>query len=269
MLYYIFLIHLIIFCTFLIKYNNVNKANSNWQFDEVYLINLKRRPDRLQQFMQKFNASDLKHNNILKFNAIDGSILDTEKIFISDVAKAEIKQIETTGFRTKHYQLTRGAIGCYLSHIQVWEHILDSKHNAVIIFEDDANVPVDIKQTIQENMRHIPENWDIVLFGFYCKDCIPGYKHNKVNRFILLHCYAINRNAVLKILKSNTLFPITQQIDSLISELSNILNIYSFEKNTVSQFGSRTDIQLPIYPNSKNSHERLLVSNKDVYKKKT
>ena len=268
MIYYVVLIHLIIFCIFLLKYNTVN-SNANWQFDEMYLINLKRRPDRLKKFMEKFNQSDLKNNNILKFNAIDGSILDINKIFISDVAKAEIKQIETTGFRTKHYQLTRGAIGCYLSHIQVWEHILDSKHNAAIIFEDDANVPVNIKQTIQNNMRYIPKNWDIVLFGYYCKDCKPGLKYNKVNRFILLHCYAINRNAVLKILKSNTLFPITQQIDSLISELSNILNIYTFEKNIVSQFGSRTDIQLPIYPNSKNSHDRMLVQNKDVYKKKT
>ena len=68
----------------------------------------------------------------------------------------------------------------------------------------------------------------------------------------------IKRNAVIKLLKTNTLFPITQQIDSLLSELSNILNIYAVDKHLIKQFGSRTDIQLPLLDNkSKHVDDRM------------
>lgn len=31
---------------------------------------------------------------------------------------------ETQGYRTKHYQLTRGSLGCYMSHLQLYQHII-------------------------------------------------------------------------------------------------------------------------------------------------
>lgn len=43
------------------------------------------------------------------------------------------------------------------------------------------------------------------------------------------------------------MFPITQQIDSYMSELSpEILNIYTVKNPIIHQNGSRTDIQMPI-----------------------
>ena len=47
-------------------------------------------------------------------------------------------------------------------------------------------------------------------------------------------------------MNSDTLFPITQQIDALMSELSSIINIYSLKNKIVPQFQSRTDIQAPM-----------------------
>jgi GR25 family glycosyltransferase involved in LPS biosynthesis len=227
--------------------SNIVKSQNKSKFDKTYLINLNRRPDRLERFMQTYMASDMKNISILKINGVDGSEIDVNKVPLSEVAKGELKQIETTGFRSKHYQLTRGAIGCYLSHVKVWRDIIENEHAHGLIFEDDVNVPVDINEKIQKSMKDIPKDWDIILFGFHCKDCQNMNNYRKVKRFILLHCYAISNTAIVKILKTKSLFPIQQQIDSYLSELSeDILNIYTVKNPIINQNGSRTDIQMPI-----------------------
>ena len=40
-------------------------------YDKVYLMNLKRRPDRLDNFLDHYKVSDIKHNKIIKFDVID------------------------------------------------------------------------------------------------------------------------------------------------------------------------------------------------------
>jgi hypothetical protein len=225
----------------------LNSKHDDPIFEKTYLINLDRRPDRLERFMKTFEKSDASKMQLTKISAVDGGELDIKKVPLSEVARGELKQIETTGFRSKHYQLTRGAIGCYLSHVKVWRDVVDNNHRHGLIFEDDVNVPSNIYAKMEKSMKHIPEDWDIILFGYHCKDCENMKGYRKVNRFILLHCYAISYSGIIKILKTNSLFPITQQIDSYLSELSeDILNIYTVPNPIIHQNGSRTDIQMPI-----------------------
>jgi collagen beta-1,O-galactosyltransferase len=228
-------------------------------FDKIYLINLKRRPDRYEKFKHQYSKSDMNHLLIQRIDGVDGSSLDIGKVPLSEGARAELKQITTTGFRSKHYQLTSGAIGCYLSHVKVWKDMMENNYKSVLIFEDDVNIPVNLMQQINKNMVYIPINWDIILFGFHCKVCVPQKDHRIVEKFILLHCYAIKNECVAKILKTDSLFPITQQIDSYLSELSGILNIYTVKNPIINQSGSRTDIQLPILKSGK-ENARLSVN---------
>jgi GR25 family glycosyltransferase involved in LPS biosynthesis len=221
-------------------------------FDEIYLINLKRRPDRLKTFLQKYRESDLSKYPLVKFDAVDGSLLDIDKVPLSELAKAELQQLQTTGFRTKHYQLTKGAIGCYLSHLKIWENILKNEYNSALIFEDDADIPHNILERIQNEMIHIPTDWDIVLLGYLCSQCYQHENYNKVERFMLTHCMLIKSSAIRKILATEVLLPITQQIDALLSELSSVINIYTVKDRIVRQFSSRTDIQAPL----KNKHSQ-------------
>lgn len=252
----IFVLLLLIMSYVLYTRSFVNKP----LFDEIFLINLKRRPDRLINFIDFYKKSDMKNFAVTKFDAIDGTQLDVDKVPLSELAKAELKQLESTGYRTKHYQLTKGAIGCYLSHVKIWETILNRDNDVALIFEDDAKVPEDINMLIKNEMEHIPKNWDIVLFGYLCTKCFKHEKYNEVERFMLTHCYIIKKSAISKIFNSNTLFPITQQIDALMSELSSLINIYTVKDKLVKQFGSRTDIQAPLKnKKSKNVHDRVKV----------
>lgn len=238
------------------------KIESNVIYDKIYLINLKRRPDRLTDFLEFYKSSDLRNKDIIKFDAIDGSKLNVDSVPLSELAKAELQQLETTGFRTKHYQLTKGAIGCYLSHVKIWENILKNNYNTVLIFEDDAKVPPNLNKKIHEELKNIPNDWDIVLFGYICKKCMKYEKYMVVERFMLTHCYIIKRSAIIKIMNSNTLFPITQQIDSLMSELSAIINIYSVKEKLVKQFSSRTDVQAPLINKDQRKYLRINVDDR-------
>lgn len=233
-------------------------------FDKIYLMNLKRRPDRLTNFMNKYKMSDMKNETLIKFDAIDGSKLDVDSVPLTELAKAELKQLDTVGYRTKHYQLTKGAIGCYLSHVKIWENILKHKEENILIFEDDADIPPNLKKDINEQMKYIPNDWDIVLFGFDCTKCMKYENYTEVQRFMLTHCYMINKSAIVKIMNSNTLFPITQQIDAYMSELSSIINIYTVKDKLVKQFMSRTDIQAPLM--KKKDRERLNINVHDRIK---
>jgi GR25 family glycosyltransferase involved in LPS biosynthesis len=251
-----FIILTIVIC---IAYNIQSYTASQY---DIYLINLKRRPDRYKQFMKYYTASELQNDPLIKFNAIDGSLLDVNNIPLTDLARNELKQLDNSGFRTKHYQLTKGAIGCYLSHVKLWEHILKTNTEYALVFEDDAKIPKRIKKIIDKQLKYIPSDWDIILFGHMCTECIAYKNYYSVNRFMLTHCYLIKRTAIIKIMETNTLFPISQQIDSHLSELTSILNIYATNDaaNKVKQFSSRTDIQAPLYDkNSKHVNDRVKI----------
>lgn len=262
---YLFLIYIILLLTLFIFTLLYFKSNQKSKiYDKVYLINLKRRPDRLANFLEHYQQSDFNNIDITKFDAIDGSKLDVNSVPLSELAIAELQQLETTGFRTKHYQLTKGAIGCYLSHVKIWENILKNNYETVLIFEDDAKVTKTLNREIHEQMNFVPNDWDIVLFGYTCKKCFKFEKYIEVERFMLTHCYMISKKAIIKIMNSNTLFPITQQIDALMSELSSIINIYSVKDKLIKQFSSRTDIQAPLI--NKEQRELLKINVDDRIK---
>ena len=77
----IYLFTFLIICVCIIVYYTKNSNKTNiFKIDEIYLINLSRRPDRLADFMNKYNKSDLKNYNVLKFDAVDGSKLKIDSV---------------------------------------------------------------------------------------------------------------------------------------------------------------------------------------------
>ena len=242
---YIFTLFMIFVFLIVYYYMKFSNKTNVFKIDEIYLINLTRRPDRLTDFMNKYNKSDMKNYNVLKFDAVDGSKLKIESVPLSEVARAELKQIETTGFRSKHYQLTRGAIGCYLSHVTIWKDILDNNIDKALIFEDDINIPLNGKQLIEYHTTNIPEDYDIILLGCNCLNCEKKSNYRIVKKFWGTYAYIITRKCIEKIY--NRLFPIKQQIDSELSDLSNELNIYSTITNIIPHANiGKSDIQIPL-----------------------
>jgi GR25 family glycosyltransferase involved in LPS biosynthesis len=98
----------------------------------VCVINLARRPDRWQAVSSRMAAVGL--NKLVRVSAVDGAVLPLDSI--GGLLGHPIARIEA-GPRD-HFTLTRPAIGCFLSHIGVWQWMIDNDIPRVMVFEDDA-----------------------------------------------------------------------------------------------------------------------------------
>jgi GR25 family glycosyltransferase involved in LPS biosynthesis len=99
----------------------------------TFVINLKRRPDRLRNFFTK-NKDELYP--ITVFEGVDGkTLLPSHK-----VQKA---------FSTGDYNYRRGIVGCAMSHIKIWkEFVTKLSTNYCIVFEDDAELCKDFHHKV-------------------------------------------------------------------------------------------------------------------------
>jgi GR25 family glycosyltransferase involved in LPS biosynthesis len=154
----IIIIFSLILIFFIYKYLIKNKLKKNIKV-KYYLINLKRRPDRLNSFIKNY---PLNKSEIIKFEAVDGKQLsEIPKYFIYNPPKP------------------KGEIGCFLSHKLLWEKISNDKYcDYGVIFEDDAV----FSKKFQNNFKKILNsflNFDTILYfggrfieNYKMKNCI-------------------------------------------------------------------------------------------------
>jgi GR25 family glycosyltransferase involved in LPS biosynthesis len=195
------------------------------------VINMDKNDDRLEYVNNQFNMSDLsKSFKLERFPAIVGKSLDINK-YLTPEAKQELYETEYNGYRTKHHQLSRGAIGCYLSHISVMKDI--KPNETYLILEDDVNIDIDVESKIKNILDKAPADWDIILLGHshYLKDNSYNDPHNNLNKaysYWGMFGYLINYKGAQKVLSKSS--KIDGQIDSVISWNSDSINIYVVKK---------------------------------------
>ena len=219
----------------------------------LYVINLERRNDRLENFINQFDKSDLRNQNLIRHKGIDGAKLNMEKILLSgllsDRARREYDDLIRTKQRKYHHQLSIGAIGCYLSHVQIWETTILKNHAYSIILEDDFPIPINLSEEIDNLLHLIPKDWDIILLHHCLIGSTEKNGYRKVNRFQSLAAYMISKKGAQKIFKSGLVFPMSRQIDAFLSEMSDMrfINIYSsFNSIGPPLDGQDTDIQIAL-----------------------
>ena len=101
-------------------------------------------------------CEELKLNYVF-FDAIDGGNLSED----------EINKVydEKSALAYKKMPLTRGEIGCALSHLAVYKKILKERVKAMLILEDDAILGEYVKQGMQ-TICYLPKDWDILFLGY-------------------------------------------------------------------------------------------------------
>ncbi|EFN55609.1 hypothetical protein CHLNCDRAFT_133736 [Chlorella variabilis] len=220
---------------------------------DVYVINMDGAAARLASFQRTFQASDLKAKNFVRFPAVNGSALDASRL-VSAKALAEIEAAEAAGYRTKHYQLTRGSVGCYMSHLQLYQHILrETDAQFAFVFEDDAVIEQPGLLAALVEAKPFPEDWDIVMLGHYCHSCpaVAGApRYRAAHSFFGTHSYVVHRRGLQKIFAFPRLMPIEKQIDAVLGDMcqQGLLNVYALAQPLVEQNSKefRSTIQLPV-----------------------
>lgn len=124
----------------------------------IHLINLDRRADRLDGFMQRVSLASGARlaSRIERFSAIDGQDLEMTP---------EIMHM----FRGSNLPLRRSQTACALSHLSLWSELINGEHDQYIIFEDDAHFMSDFTSRLGELLGQMIDRpqTDVIFLGLH------------------------------------------------------------------------------------------------------
>ena len=213
---------------------------------KTYVINMAKNADRMANFDASYKAAKIPFN-YTRFEAVDGRNIDIAP-YVAPHVLAEIHTMDATRVRPSDKHLTRGMIGCYLSHIEIYKDALKSGADKALIFEDDAELDPAMYSRLQAILNKapgVPEH-DIMLLGVICLDCgVPKAGFKRVKNFWGTHGYVITRKAMQQMLAT---LPIDQQIDWKMSELikQRKLSVYAVDPVIVEAGKFGTDVQMTV-----------------------
>lgn len=200
---------------------------------DCYVINLEKNEDRLKKFTSTYEGSGLTENPFLRMKAIYGKDINYQE-YISD--EVEIN-------------MTPGMVGCFLSHMYIYDMMMKSMKEYALIFEDDAYIMRDLNLgMISYIFGSIPDDWDIILIGYDISNSVHKYEkmdgYLKMYNFWGTHAYFIKKMAAKKLLDL-TKIPFTNQIDYVMGDLckKGLLNVYGIPNPLVFQYAQYTDVQ--------------------------
>jgi glycosyl transferase family 25 len=116
---------------------------------DIFVISLERTPERRIAF-DNYNS---QYINYTYHNAVDGATIDIDNLDKKILKKGSINY-------------TKGAIGCALSHLQLWEKCVEM-NKPILIMEDDAIVNCNFKKHMNNLINNlVPKSFDIVQLSY-------------------------------------------------------------------------------------------------------
>lgn len=116
---------------------------------KIWLINLDHANTRRSQMSDRLNALGLDYE---RFSAVDGNLRSNEFMSTVDVTYYE---------RFMGQRLLPGKVGCYFSHLAVWELLSKSTAKIGLILEDDAVFYEDFLDALELAMAGA-DHWDLL-----------------------------------------------------------------------------------------------------------
>ena len=167
-------------------------------------------------------------------------ILNFISQFNPQIEPKQIKINEFSEINDAGVQIQDGPLGCYCSHLRALIYGYLNYEDYTIICEDDISITNTEK--IKNYLPQIPDDWDIICLNSRAKNISygddPFYKFT--DDFHSGHFYIV-KNKCLPTLFSG-MYPMTDQIDVLISDMVPKLNIYNIP-DTVYQKNIKTNTQ--------------------------
>jgi len=189
------------------------------KFKYTYLINLKRREDRFENFQKNFEYA----NEVLRFDAVDAKQFDYgDSLIIDNLKKAPFKINKV---------IKPGIFACTLSHYKVWEIIANNENisdeELCMIFEDDVMFHSSFNEIFNVDYSGV----DFIYFGGYME-------HNQINidKVILENYWEESKQS--KYLYERKLF------DLKVPELFYTTEAYAINKRTAKIFIKRFRTEL-------------------------
>ncbi|AIL31960.1 glycosyltransferase family 25 protein [Basilea psittacipulmonis] len=125
-----------------------------------------------------------------------------------DLTKEDLGKVDYS-FTVKEFHvkkpLTLGEIGCAMSHIHLYEHMVKNSIAEAIIFEDDAIVPHEFKKIISTALAKVPRRKEIVFLA-HGKGNIWPVKRKLPERYSLVRYRVPSKNSLRFITKTSAYY---------------------------------------------------------------
>ena len=120
----------------------------NEVFDNVYCINLDRRPDRWKRVKKSFEDLDV---SLTRFSAVDGETLELPK------------DIHRAWNRDQHHN--KFSIACTLSHLDLLKQAIDRGEKEILVLEDDAAPCSNFTELFLDYYNQLPPDYTFCYLG--------------------------------------------------------------------------------------------------------
>lgn len=172
--------------------------------DAIYVINLKRRPERRLQMEKSLHEMGLR---ALFFDAVDGRKLTDESL-------RQLGISVMPGYRDPYHKrpMTMGEIGCFLSHYGVWKDMLAKNYSHAIVLEDDVRFEPNFETRLKYYLRQLNlESEDFIYLGRKRQSASSENEIRLHHNFVLPHYsywtigYIITRSGAEKLIAADPL----------------------------------------------------------------
>ncbi|XP_041848732.1 procollagen galactosyltransferase 2 isoform X2 [Melanotaenia boesemani] len=129
-------------------------------FDEIFLINLKRRANRRERMLSSLAVLGI---NVTLTEAVDGKALNSSQLQAMGIDMLP-------GYKDLYSDrvLTKGEIGCFLSHFNIWKQVVQQELQQVFVLEDDVRFEPRFYRrlaAVMDNVQRVGLDWDLIYVG--------------------------------------------------------------------------------------------------------
>lgn len=131
----------------------------------IFLINLERSPERRQRMRLSLGKLGI---NFEIFPAIDGNLLSSETLGKSYNPGEAFSKLG----RALHLN----EVGCCLSHMGIWQKMVEEKLPEVLILEDDITILPGFHSILARRREWLPQKWAVVNLAHDIATPLPLYQ---------------------------------------------------------------------------------------------
>jgi hypothetical protein len=115
------------------------------------------------------------------------------------------RDIDVEHYRSKGSRLTRGQLGCALSHYQIYQKMVDENLDNVLILEDDCGFNENVLN-LESYYKQLPEDYSVFYLGYDCPFTGPYSSNLNVSTGSVgwTHSMNVRKHCAEKILEINS-----------------------------------------------------------------
>jgi len=121
----------------------------------IFVVNLQRDHEK------KSHMISVAENLGVKFDYIDA-------VYGKDLSQGEVDNVydESLSQKVLGRGLSRGELGCALSHLSIYQKMVDEQVETALVLEDDVDISSEIHDVFNA-LQSFPEDWEVMLLGYY------------------------------------------------------------------------------------------------------